>query len=285
VLTSVDGRSWTVAGDAPPSATAFAFVSVGPRANQFAALGETAAGQPAVWWSSDGAAWTEEVVEDAPGSVTGLATVDDTIALAGYQRVLSSTELPEETRRPVVWRLGPRGWETLAMAGMPEGDLGPGVLLDSPRGLVVLGAGGAGAWILPGGSDIFERLGGDAGVLPAHATWGAGRFVVAGTGADAPVIRVSDDLVTWRDTEPLPDGTGARIAALTYEGGRFVAVGDGGRGALVWISRDGLAWTGGGGIPGGNGARMSDVTWLGQTMVVVGSRGSEGAAWIGLVER
>jgi hypothetical protein len=283
VLSSRDGRTWTAVGDAPSSATAFAFVSVGPRANQFAALGETVAGLPAVWWSSDGAAWTEEVVDDAPGSVTGLATVDDTIALAGYHRVLSSTELPEETRRPVVWRLGPQGWETLAMTGVAEGDGAPGVLLDSPRGLVALGVGGSGTWILPSGSDAFEPIRSDPGVVPTHAAWGAGRFVVAGQTADAPVIRVSEDLVAWQGVEALPDGTGARIAALSYDSGRFVAVGDGGRGGLVWTSRDGLTWTGGGGIPEGNGARMSAVAWLGETMIVVGSRGSDGAAWTGVV--
>jgi hypothetical protein len=283
LLSSRDGRAWTAVGDAPAGATSFAFVSVSPRASQFAALGETVAGLPAVWWSPDGAAWTEEIVDDAPGSVTSLATVDDTIALAGYHRVLSSTELPEDTRRPVVWRLGPRGWETLAMAGIAEGDGAPGVLLDSPRGLVALGVGGTGTWVLPGGSDAFEPIGGDPGVLPAHAAWGAGRFVVAGQGADAPVVRVSEDLVSWRDVEALPDATGARIAALTYASGRFVAVGDGGRGALVWTSRDGLTWAGGGAIPGGAGAGMSDVTWLGETMIVVGSRGSDGAAWTGVV--
>ncbi|HSK52279.1 MAG TPA: zf-HC2 domain-containing protein, partial [Clostridia bacterium] len=133
LLGSRDGRTWTAVGDAPANATAFAFVSVGPRADQFAALGETAAGLPAVWWSSDGAAWTEEIVDDAPGSVTGLETVDDTIALAGYHRVLSSTELPEDTRRPAVWRLRADGWESVAMAGVAEGDGAPGLLLDSPR--------------------------------------------------------------------------------------------------------------------------------------------------------
>lgn len=285
VLSSRDGRTWTAVGDAPPNATAFAFVSVGARANQFVALGETAAGLPAVWWSSDGAMWTEEVVDDAPGSVTGLATVDETVMLAGHHVVRSSTELPEDTRRPVVWRLGPNGWETVAMPGVAEGDSAPGVLLDSPWGLVALGSGGTGAWVLPSGSAAFEPIGSDPGVLAAHAAWGAGRFVVAGHGADTPVIRVSDDLAAWRGVQALPDGTGARIAALTYDSGRFVAVGDGGRGALVWTSRDGLTWTGGGGIPGGDGARMSDVAWLGKTMIVVGSRGSDGAAWTGVVGR
>lgn len=285
LFTSTDGLTWSVIGEAPSGATELAFVSTGANANQFAAIGETARGYPALWWSPDGTAWTEDVVAATPGAITNLATFEDTIVVAGYRRILSSTELPDETQFPATWRLGAGGWEALEMTGLAEGYGPAGLLVESPLGLVALNLDSQRTWVLAAGTDTFEPIGGDPGVVPTRAAWGAGRMVVAGERSDAPVIRVSEDLASWRDAGPLPEGGGTRIAALTYQSGRFVAIGDGGRGALAWTSHDGLTWTRGGEIPAGTGARMSDLAWLGPTMVAVGTRGSEGAAWTGVVAK
>jgi hypothetical protein len=204
--------------------------------DRFIAVGE-ASGVGAVWASTDGQAWTGQVIPGA-APLLGIAAGPSGLIAVGGDQVWGSADGD-------TWSMAPhppaRGAILAAVTTGPAGFAAVGRTGLSATTAAVWTASDGGTWTRVPTQPAFSSF------CPTAVAWGTAGIVVVGHDCGDPrrgVVVSSDDGVAWQRLSDVPfEGP---IGAITVSDRRFVASGaleDPRAGFRIYISDNGTTWT------------------------------------------